>query len=216
MANEKDSLKTGTQEPVAGETGEASGNREGNGETIESIKAEIEKLKAKNAEILNEKKTLAQKLKERDDADKAQTLKAAEEANNWQKAATLYKEELKTLREQLEAKQAEEDRLAEQALGEKRKDAFVKELGAELVHPDFLNLVQWKEIAVDPSVKDRIAFIPEGMKKEVERFKKTYPAAVKASPVFEGEAAKGAKATGSTYAERKAAAIAAANAQKKY
>lgn len=196
------------QDPAnnSGGAGDTGGGAGGDGgelvKQLEALKAEKEKLLAKNTELLGEKKSLSEQLKSLSSKSSEEARKQAEAEKNFEKLYNLAKEELTSLKTEVQSRDQKEQELNAKVVKEKKIEAFKKELGAELVSEDFLQLVNFDEIAVDPSVTDTIKLV--GVEKVVKSFKSKFGANVlKVADGSDSQAAKGSKkGTGETFAER--------------
>jgi hypothetical protein len=186
--------------------GNAGGTNEAKTELseLETLKLENAKIKAKNDEILAEKKELAKRIKDSESKQsEAEKLKAQQD-NDFKKLYEIAQAEMNRLKTDVEERELKEAEMSKKVLREKQISAFKSNLGAELVSDDFLKLVDWDKFVVDPSVKDTIQFNSDGVKQAVEGFKTKYGASVlKPNAAQVAEAAKGkASGSGDTFAER--------------
>ena len=187
----------------AGDTGGGAGGDGGElSKQLELLKQEKEKLLAKNNELLTEKKSLAEKLNALSSKSSEEARKKAEDEKNFEKLYKLAQDELTSLKTEVQTRDQKEQELHAKVVKEKKIEAFKKELGAELVSDDFLQLVNFEEIALDPSVTDSIKLV--GVEKVVKSFKSKFGNNVlKVAEGGDAQAAKGSKkVSGETFADR--------------
>lgn len=201
-------------EGSAGAGGGEGSAAEGGSQTpneVETLRSEIEKLRNHNSTLLGEVKTTKQKLKEIEDAKTSAQEEEAQKSQNFKQLFEITKEKLSKLENDVKERENREAELQKKVLKTKQEEAFKKELGSELVSDEFLKLVNWEKVVVDPTITDKIEFNRDGLSQAVEEFKtkfgtsvlKTSTEATQTTTKM-GQAAKGGKVANpsNSFAER--------------
>lgn len=158
------------------------GGENGGGETaptVESLQAQIAALQASHKALEDEKNAAALALQKQKEAELSDEEIKAREANDFKKLLEIKEAKLAQLEKDAVARDAREAELQAKVLKTKMEEAFLAELGAELLHKDVIKLVSWDKFVVDKSVTDKIAFNADGVKQAVAEFKKTHGSLIK-------------------------------------
>lgn len=136
----------------------------------EQTEAEKAKVLAKRDELLGKLKSSKEKISEfeRNLADKE--LKEAQADGNTEKMLEITKRELEKIKNNYQDLESKETERKEKILMDAKKQAFLKELGAELYNPKDI-----KDARLDLLIPDENGvFDPDGLRQAVEDYRKDY------------------------------------------
>lgn len=164
------------------------------------LTSQLEKVSGKNKELLDEAKAAKAKVVELENASKGKTEEDARKSGDFKTLWEIAQSKLSQIEADVKDREAKDAELQAKVLRTEQEKAFRAELGGELVHDDFLKLVTWDKVIVDPNVTDKISFNKDGLKQTVDEFKSKYGStAIKSSSAGDasksklGVAADGAK-----------------------
>lgn len=138
------------------------------------LTSQLEKVTGKNKELLDEVKAERKKFSDLEASVSSQDEDGAKKAGDFKKLWEIANTKLEKIENDVKDRDAKEAALQAKVLRTEQEKAFRAELGGELVHDDFLKLVDWSKYVVDPNITDKLAFNKDGVKQSVEEFKAKY------------------------------------------
>lgn len=135
-----------------------------------SLEARIAAMELKNAELLAEKKRVAEELNSYKKANTEEVKKKAQEERNFEKLLQIELEAKKEIADKLEQYERNQSEQTLKVVKTQMWNAFTKELGADLHDPSVAEkLVSWDKFVADE--KSKYGFNEDGIKQAVNEFR---------------------------------------------